>query len=143
MFAPVGMRNRLQKAVVERTLEADGEHAPYDIRFIKEIASRCETRSFVLGGSICTDLGGIRYDDRHYTRFHRVAFCFGLNEEGTREAVSCGYALLQADENEIIPQTERALLVGERAKEYARAVIAAARGEENGLFFRSLAERLT
>ena len=48
VFAPVGTRNRLQKAIVERTAKADKENAPYDISLIKKIEARCEMQSFPL-----------------------------------------------------------------------------------------------
>ena len=144
VFAPVGMRNRLQKAIVERIMETDGEHAPYDIRFIKDIESLCETKSFSLGGSICTDLGGVRYDDRHYTSFNRIAVC--PKEELSAEDLCAAHAS-GFDEIVFIGDCaplngKRILLVGNNALEFARKIIWAARGREQGVPFETLAALL-
>lgn len=74
VLAPVGAHNRLQCARVERTLTAEKENAPYDVRLIKKVAAKygvCE-RNF--GGYVCRDVGGRRYDTKRYTRFGEVFY---------------------------------------------------------------------
>lgn len=66
VLAPVGPHDRLQCARVE-FLAPEGEE-PYPAALSKEIASMLGDRE--RAGYI--DLGGIRYDDRHYTRLGRV-----------------------------------------------------------------------
>ena len=41
VFAPVGPHDRIQRASVERVLEGDAAHAPYDVRFLKSVAAQC------------------------------------------------------------------------------------------------------
>ena len=72
VLAPVGPRDRLQKARVERTLLAEGESAPYDPALIKRIVARHGDTKVELGGVPCEEFGGFRYDDRHYTRPQRI-----------------------------------------------------------------------
>ncbi len=74
VLAPVGPHDRLQRARVERTLLAEAENAPYDIRLMKKVAARDGARVLAAGGVRCVELGGVRYDDRHYTRFGRVLY---------------------------------------------------------------------
>lgn len=145
VFAPVGTRNRLQKAVVERTAEAQKENAPYDVALVKKVEAPCGYRHFTVSGLECVDLGGVKYDDRHYTHFYRMAVCLKetlspQEEEALKEA---GYFLLHAGE-EICSAAEResVLIAGAGAQKYAEEIIRAARGEETELAFRALARRL-
>lgn len=70
VLAPVGPNDRLQLAVVERTEEADEENAPYPLSLVKRTAAPFGARRLSLpSGGEFLELGGVRYDDRHYTRF--------------------------------------------------------------------------
>ncbi len=73
-LAPVGIHDRLQKARVERVFSAEEGEAPYDLRLIKRVAAKTGARKFSIGGAIFSEFGGVRYDDRHYTRFSRVVY---------------------------------------------------------------------
>lgn len=145
VFAPVGTRNRLQKAVVERVTEADAAHAPYDVSIIKSTEARCETQTLCIAGRVCKDLGGIRYDDRHYTRFHRVFVCDGeFTPEQSTEALAAGFeVVLRPDAAPSVVTGRRVLIAGQGAEEFARRVIASARGRENGIVYSALARLLT
>lgn len=72
VLAPVGVHDRLQRAVVEHVLDAEEGNAPYDMRFIKRVAAKYGARRLTAGGAVFRELGGIRYDEKHYTRFGRV-----------------------------------------------------------------------
>ena len=72
VLAPVGVHDRLQRAVVERVFEAEAKDAPYDLRFLKRIAAKDGARLLRTGGEAFLELGGVRYDEKHYTRFGRV-----------------------------------------------------------------------
>ena len=72
VLAPVGVHNRLQRAEVGRVLEGAEEDAPYDARLIKCVAARAGARKLSAGGQAFYELGGVRYDEKHYTRFGRV-----------------------------------------------------------------------
>lgn len=83
-LAPVGAHGRLQLGRVERTLSADGANAPYDLRLIKRVAARAGERRLCVGRLTCFELGGVKYDRKHYTRFCRVLvteFCGVPNGE--------------------------------------------------------------
>lgn len=146
VFAPVGGRNRLQKAVVERTAEAEKENAPYDIALVKKIEARCNMQSFPLGDGVCIDLGGIRYDDRHYTHFYRIAFCekkeLSFQEKtALKERGFDGF--LRTDEDcSVVQNSSRVLIFGADARNVAEKIVRAARGEKEELFCRTLARRL-
>ncbi len=73
-LAPVGVHDRLQKARVERLTSAEEEDAPYDVRLIKRVAAKMGARKLSVGGASFVEFGGVRYDDRHYTRFSRVIY---------------------------------------------------------------------
>lgn len=147
VFAPVGTHNRLQKAVVERALEADEAHAPYDIALIKDIVGRCETRSFPLGGGVCTDLGGIRYDDRHYTRYDRIFVLSGrAGKKETEKARALGFdEILNTDakcDGGAVADGKKILLAGDRAERFARNILIAARGGKTEDIFIKLADKV-
>jgi len=72
VLAPVGPHSKLQRALVVRTMKADEASAPYDLRLVKKIAARYGDREIVLSGFSCFELGGIRYDEKHYTRFRKI-----------------------------------------------------------------------
>ena len=77
VLAPVGSHDRLQCARVERILEADERDAPYDVSLIKRVAAPYGARSFLWEGRTCYELGGVRYDQKRFTRFHVFACLFG------------------------------------------------------------------
>jgi hypothetical protein len=72
VLAPVGIHDRLQLARVERTIWAEEREAPYDIRLVKSLAEKYGCRKMVVGRLTCYEAGGVKYDDRHYTRLKRV-----------------------------------------------------------------------
>lgn len=70
VLAPLGAHDRLQAATVERTLDCGEENAPYDIRLVKKIIAPAGARRIRLDGvQNCHDLGGLRYDGKHFTRY--------------------------------------------------------------------------
>ncbi len=77
VLAPVGSHDRLQCARVERVLMAEERDAPYNMALIKRVAAPFGARSFVWEGRTCTELGGVRYDSKRFTRFHVFACLFG------------------------------------------------------------------
>lgn len=72
VLAPVGTHDRLQAAVVEKTLSVEQENAPYDLRLIKSVAAPCGARKLIAGGKEYLEFGGVRYDEKHYTRFGKI-----------------------------------------------------------------------
>ena len=153
VFAPVGMRNRLQKACVERVLSAEEEDAPYDVALCKHVAAKCGDRTRAAGDFICHEMGGVKYDEKRYTAFGRVLVSDEtpqtlsvLAELGVDEAVCAddvGDAL-----RALLKTRGRALLYGKEARETARVLLYLARGQEaEGLGLtererRALAEKL-
>ena len=81
VFAPVGPHDRIQLARVESVAVASEENAPYDIKLIKHVIAREGDRTRMLGNTPCREFGGVRYDNRHYTRFGRIL----LSEEEPSE----------------------------------------------------------
>ncbi len=74
VFAPVGPHDRLQKGRVERVRVCAEEEAPYDVRLIKRVAARADAPALLLGGEVCTEFGGARYDSRHFTAYHVLVY---------------------------------------------------------------------
>lgn len=72
VLAPVGAHNRLQAAVIEKLISAEEEEAPYDLRLIKSTAAVLGARKLQGDGVLCLELGGMKYDSKHYTRFSVV-----------------------------------------------------------------------
>lgn len=152
VFAPVGMRSRLQKARVERVLSAGEEDAPYDVALCKHVAAKCGDRTRAAGDFVCQDMGGVKYDEKRYTAFGRVLVSEEnpqtlsvLEELGVDEAVRAddvGDAL-----NALLQARGRVLLHGKKARETAHVLLLLARGaaEDCGLTAReriALAEKL-
>ena len=77
VLAPVGSHDRLQCARVERVLLAEEGDAPYDPALLKDVAAPLGARSFFWEGRMCFELGGVRYDQKRFTRFHVFACLFG------------------------------------------------------------------
>lgn len=65
VIAPVGAHDRLQCGTVERTLRGE---PPYDENLIKRVAAKLHARRLPLSVP-CRELGGMKYDEKHYTRF--------------------------------------------------------------------------
>lgn len=92
VLCPVGSHDRLQLGVVEQVLETDPDHAPYDLRFIKEIAQKKGARWVRRESLIFKDLGGVRYDEKHFTQPYRL-YCGRadvLSEEDKTFLSECG-----------------------------------------------------
>ena len=65
-LAPVGVHDRLQCGIVERVRR--GGEPPYDVRLLKRAATKLYSRRLPLSVP-CRELGGVKYDEKHYTRF--------------------------------------------------------------------------
>ncbi|MDE6058742.1 MAG: hypothetical protein K2G44_01730 [Clostridia bacterium] len=135
VLAPVGAHNRLQCARVERTLTAEENGAPYDVRLIKKVAAKygvCE-RNF--GGYTCRDLGGRRYDAKRYTRFGEVYYCEEVPSEEQLSALhALGIAVLHTRED-ALSAVARAnapvLICGAGAADTAKKLFALVCGAED------------
>ena len=66
VLAPVGVHDKLQRAVVEQLSSVP------PLPFLKYVAAREGARKLTAGGAVFSELGGVRYDEKHYTRFGRV-----------------------------------------------------------------------
>lgn len=91
VLAPVGVHDKLQCGVVERVLCARKENAPYDVRFLKSVAAKLGARKLRLDGVVCRELGGLLYDEKHYTRLGRVVVgnAVGGSEYGIEKVLDC------------------------------------------------------
>ncbi len=138
VFAPVGMRSRLQKARVERVLSAEKEDAPYDVALCKHVAAACGGGRMRTAGEFkCYETGGVKYDEKRYTAFGRALVSDKnpqtlsvLAELGVEESVcadDAGDAL-----HALIKTRGRVLLYGKEARKTARILLLLARGEEVG-----------
>ena len=90
VLAPVGSHDRLQCARVERVLFAEEGDAPYDPALLKDVAAPLGARSFLWEGRTCFELGGVRYDQKRFTRFRVFACLFGEPPA----SAPAGYALV-------------------------------------------------
>lgn len=139
VLAPVGMHNRLQRAVAERVLDADRGHAPYDLRFIKRVEARYGERRLVFGNCVCFELGGLRYDEKRYTRYRRILFSAQIpDEEELKKLRAYGVAeVLTGSAEELVRRGALAehcvLLAGEYARESASEILSCVRGNETDL----------
>ena len=128
VLAPVGARDKLQCAVVERAVEADANCAPYDVRLIKQIASPLGARKVVLGSAVCRELGGVLYDEKHYTRLGRAIV--GNAEDGCDYGIMYTLSCEQRPMRELLPAACGAhgcvLLTGPRAEDVAAVLLSAA-----------------
>ncbi len=123
VLAPVGPHDRLQCAQVE--LIADAAKEPYPRALCKQIASRFGDREIAKG---CFDLGGLRYDDRHYTRLGRYfVSAEDIPFEGIKIAADGEDAA-----NRAATSPTPVLIYGEGAREIGRLFLRIARGEEIG-----------
>lgn len=139
VLAPVGAHNRLQCARVERVLVAGEKDAPYDLRLLKSVEAKLGARKLVAGDAVCFELGGVRYDEKHYTRFRRVLYTAHRAPLPNKAcAVLSGYGvtrILPAQkgcEGEILEELAKGgcvLLAGADARKTAESVLAGAKGE--------------
>lgn len=102
VLAPVGVHDKLQLGIVERIEEGHGDRA------LKRVTAREGDRILWADGVRCVEAGGVRYDEKHYTRFGRALFS---KEEphGREELFSYGVT-------EFLPASENALGLLARAK---------------------------
>jgi len=141
VLAPVGARSRLQLARVERTLSCEAQDAPYDMRLIKRVEAAYGERRPVFGGMPCTEFGGLKYDGKRYTRFRRILVaedCPPYSQETERELRAYGAETFICadgqDGQERLARAEGcALFYGAQAKQKAKAVLSAVRGEPCGI----------
>ncbi|MDE7296938.1 MAG: hypothetical protein K2N84_06710 [Clostridia bacterium] len=139
VLAPVGTHDRLQRATVERVLETDPEHAPYDTRFIKKVAARYGERRLAVGDCICFELGGLKYDGKRYTRYRRILFTSCVpREEEVKELRTYGVSDILTGSAEELAESgalakDCVLLAGEHARAAASTLLACVRGEQTNL----------
>lgn len=137
VLAPVGVHDRLQAGTAERVIEAEEKDAPYDMRLIKAAVAPLGARKLVADGVECFELGGCRYDNRHYTRYF-VALYAKRAPQNMEELISYGvtYTLDGSAEKmvEMLAQREGcALLTGQAGEEVFRGLTALARQDEGPL----------
>ncbi len=138
VLAPVGVHERLQRGIVERTLRADGRNAPYDLGLIKRVAAKEGARGIRIGGARLLEFGGVRYDDRHYTRFGALcAARTGEVEEGDAAAYGYGAVLRSPDADDEAVYgailTRGAVLLGGDAEEIFARLFALVAGRNCAL----------
>lgn len=142
VLAPVGMRDRLQCAVVERTLAARAEDAPYDLALIKKTVARRGERTRMLGDVEALDFGGVRFDEKHYSRYGRVLLSKAeVNAEkfGIRTQIVAPMSEDEGVYREIL--RGNVLLCGGEGKEIFRRLYALLRGKDRALSSLHLGER--
>ncbi len=126
VLAPVGPHDKIQCARVERAEAFREEKAPYPPVFCKRILARYGDREVKKG---VFDLGGVRYDDRHYTRLRRILIA---ESEEAAEGL-CVKKCNTCDGKWLFAAAERGictLLFGENVREAASLVLRIVRGEE-------------
>lgn len=142
VLAPVGAHNRLQFARAERVLAAKKEDAPYDLRLIKSVEAKFGARRLEAGRIVCFELGGIRYDSKHYTRFRRILFsAFSGTPNEEERAILGGYGvahIVQAEKIAEIPQDGCVLLTGKCAKSLAEEILGEVRSGSRTYFAEKL-----
>lgn len=134
VLAPVGIHDRLQEGIVERLSEAEDERAPYDLKLIKRVEAVSGARILRAGETKCYELGGIRYDNRHFTRFSIVLFA---KERPKDSAVLRAYGVEKiiddAEPQEtcrlLLHETSCVLLTGEKGEKLFEGFKALARGD--------------
>ncbi len=138
VFAPVGMRDRIQKATVEKVLFGEPDPAPYDMRLLKSVAAPASRPVEAV-----RDFGGHRIDDRHYTRFGKIYLC---PSRDMLPAEFEGYMQFEAPMSETdavicaILKGRPVVLLGEEGREFARELLRLARGEEGSLRERGVSQ---
>lgn len=137
VLAPVGSHNRLQLARVEKTLSAARSSAPYDPQLCKRVEAPYGARKLVVQRAVCFELGGVKYDEKHYTHFRRILFTAFAGElnAGERELLS-SYGVTRViaagSAEEILPEG-CTLITGKNAFRLAEEILEGVRrGAENG-----------
>ena len=138
VLAPVGSHDRLQSAVVERTLSALEKDAPYDLRLIKRIAAKSGARKLVAGGMEYLEFGGVRYDEKHFTPFGKILLAKAKSKT-TDELRTYGVTEIFEDETpEVYEEIARSrgcvLLCGEAGERIFQALLNLARGINQPLY---------
>lgn len=130
VLAPVGIHDRLQCGRVVRFLSADEAGAPYDVSFCKRAIAPLGARKIVLDGVVCREMGGVRYDDRHYTQFKRVLTA-EVPCEGEESAAYGVVRCVRAEEaaEELAKRRVCTLVYGENAARFGEELFRAVRGE--------------
>ncbi len=130
VFAPVGPHDRVQLARVERVAVLDEDSAPYDVALIKHVIAREGDRTRMLGNTPCREFGGVRYDNRHYTRFGRILLA---EEEPAEQAGYTAFVAPMSEDGAIyrnIALGHGTLLVGGEGKEICMLLLRLLAGED-------------
>ncbi len=125
VLAPVGPHDKLQCARVERTEQFKEEEAPYPPVLCKHVLSKLGERKVKEG---VFDLGGVRYDDRHFTRMGRI-----LIAKEEKDAEGLFVKKVDTGSEDWLAETEGnacVLLFGEGVKEGAERILRIVRGED-------------
>lgn len=126
VLAPVGPHDRLQCARVERTDSFTDADAPYPPVLCKHILAKAGERKVKEG---VFDLGGVRYDDRHYTRLRRILIAKDEESADGLFVKKCNIC----DENWLsaaAEATDCVLLFGDGVKEAGELILRIVRGED-------------
>ncbi len=129
VLAPVGVHDRLQRAVAERLLWAEESEAPYDVRLIKSVEARYGERMVCIGAAHALEFGGVRYDAKHYTRYRRALLCDADFKEQTVRCVLEEPSLGDADVYRELAKGG-VLLVGGEGRAIFKRLYALLRGDE-------------
>lgn len=135
VLAPVGIHDRLQAGTVERLLEAEAGAAPYDMRLIKSAAALLGARKLKAGETDCLELGGFRYDQKHYTRFFVALYAKSVPENVEALKDYGVTRTLEGSAKEILFSLAKekgcALLTDKAGEEVFRGLLALARGDQS------------
>ncbi len=126
VLAPVGPHDKLQCARVERTDSFSEAEAPYPPVLCKHVLAKLGDREIKKG---VFDLGGVRYDDRHFTRLRRILIA---REEGDGVGLSVK-KIDTGSENwlqDAAQARECVLLFGKEIKEAAALILEIVRGDD-------------
>lgn len=126
VLAPVGPHDRLQCARVERIDSFTEEDAPYPPVLCKSILAMYGEREVRAG---VFDLGGVRYDDRHFTRLGRILIARDASDSDGLAVKKCSIC----DDNWLktaAEERECVLLFGEDIREAAALILRIVRGED-------------
>lgn len=136
VLAPVGSHDRLQCAVVERVVSASEENAPYEVALCKKVAAKQGARKLTAGGIACLELGGVKYDEKHYTDFHRILIADELPPDCSALRAYGVEAFLPAEDIvlEEFPKIDTCMLIyGASARTLAAQILADIRGNAEGI----------
>lgn len=139
VLAPVGIHDRLQEGIVEKLLNVGRENAPYDLRLIKRVTARLGERKLFADGILCAELGGVKYDRKHYTRFFVALYAESApGTDGQLRAY--GVTKIFPDTGsaaeiyeELVKTRGCVLLTGKCGAEVFRGLLALAHGDENAV----------